>query len=65
MYVTKSGTSMATPIVTGAIALLLSKEPELTTLDVKMRIRECAVDLGRKHAHQGWGMLDIEKLLRL
>ena len=62
-YINKSGTSMATPVVTGAVALLLSHYPELTNKEVKMCIRNSSLDLGRPHAIQGWGMLNIEGLL--
>ncbi len=62
-YTKKSGTSMAAPIVTGAIALLLSKYPRFTPKDVKLRLYERAVDLGLPAAKQGWGMVDIGRLL--
>lgn len=64
-YTEKSGTSMSTPVVSGAIALLLSKSPELSTRDVKMKLREFSDDLGYPHGKQGWGRLNIEKLLSL
>ncbi len=63
MYVAKSGTSMSTPIVSGAVALLLSQQPDLTPKDVKMKIRECGTDLGYPQNKQGWGLLNIERLL--
>ncbi|HIT90736.1 MAG TPA: S8 family peptidase [Candidatus Merdenecus merdavium] len=63
-YCKKSGTSMATPVVSGAIALLLSKYPDMNNLEVKMRLRECAVDLGLPRNQQGWGLLDVQKLLK-
>lgn len=63
MYTIKSGTSMATPVVSGAIALLLSAHPELTNREVKLRLRSCAVDLGQHWEKQGWGLLNIRKLL--
>jgi serine protease AprX len=63
MYTVKSGTSMATPIVSGAIALLLSKYPNMTNKDVKLRLRESAVDLGYPWSKQGWGLLNIPRLL--
>lgn len=63
-YTVKSGTSMATPVVSGAVALLLERYPELTNLEIKMRIRECADDLGRPKSRQGWGMLNVERLLK-
>ena len=62
-YTSKSGTSMATPLVSGAIALLLQKYPEMSNRDVKLHLRERAVDIGLPRNQQGWGMLDIERLL--
>lgn len=62
-YAGKSGTSMATPLVSGALALLLEKHPEMTNRDVKMRLWERAVDLGMPRNQQGHGVLDIGRLL--
>lgn len=62
-YIAKSGTSMATPLVSGAIALLLEKYPDMSNRDVKLYLREKAVDLGLPHNQQGWGMLDLKRLL--
>lgn len=62
-YAKKSGTSMAAPIVSGAVALLLSKYPRFTPKDVKLRLYERAVDLGLPRQKQGWGMVDIGRLL--
>lgn len=62
-YTVKSGTSMSTPLVSGAIALLLEKYPEMTNRDVKLRLRERAVDLGLPRNQQGWGMLDVARLV--
>lgn len=63
-YTQKSGTSMATPLVSGALALLLEKYPELSNRDVKLKLRERAVDIGLPRNQQGWGMVDVEELLR-
>lgn len=63
-YVEKSGTSMSTPLVSGAIALLLEKYPDMNNRDVKLALMERSVDLGLPRNQQGWGMLDVEKLLR-
>ncbi|WP_461812102.1 S8 family peptidase [Faecalimonas sp.] len=64
-YSCKSGTSMATPVVSGAIALLLSKYPEMTNVEVKLRLRQTCVDLGQCKNQQGWGELCIKKLLSI
>jgi serine protease AprX len=63
MYTVKSGTSMATPVVSGAIALLLGAHPDLSNKEVKLRLRACAVDLGQHWEKQGWGLLNVRKLL--
>lgn len=62
-YTKKSGTSMATPMVSGCIALLLSKHPNLTGKDVKIKLMKSTNDLGFSQAHQGWGLIDVRKLL--
>lgn len=62
-YTTKSGTSMSTPMVSGAIALLLSRYPDLNNLEVKIRLKNSAVDLGLPHARQGWGLLNVKNLV--
>lgn len=64
MYSIKSGTSMATPIVSGAIALLLCKYPDMNNVEVKLRLLMRAEDMGRDYHAQGRGILNIEKLLK-
>lgn len=64
LYQIKSGTSMSTPIVSGAIALLLEKYPQMSGKDVKLKLRESCMDLGLPHNQQGWGLLDLEQLLQ-
>ena len=64
-YIYKSGTSMATPMVSAAIALLLSKEPHLSNKDVKKSLLSSARNLGLPWQQQGAGMLDIKKLLQI
>ena len=62
-YMIKSGTSMSTPLVSGAIALLLEKHPHMSNRDVKLLLRERCVDLGLPQNQQGWGGLDVCRLL--
>lgn len=64
-YATKSGTSMSTPKVSGAIALMLEKDPYLTNVEIKMLLKEAAVDLGYSRNQQGWGLLDMDAFLKL
>lgn len=64
-YCAKSGSSMATPVVSGAVCLLLSREPWLTNVEVKMRLRESAEDLGLPKARQGWGRVNLPRLLKI
>ena len=54
---------MSTPLVSGAVALLLERYPQMTNRDVKLRLIERAVDMGRPHNQQGWGLLDVGRLL--
>lgn len=63
LYSSQSGTSMATPVVAGCIALMLEKNPSLTNKEIKRRIFETAVDLGYDKNHQGWGMIHPEGLI--
>lgn len=60
-YISKTGTSMATPMVSGAIACLLSKSPELTNTEVKLKLRDSSRQI--PGTETGWGLLDISKLL--
>lgn len=62
-YAYRSGTSMSTPIVSGAIALLLEKYPSMTNKGVKLRLMESCDDLGFSKYQQGWGQLNVERLL--
>ena len=54
---------MATPVVSGCIALMLSKYPDMTNIEVKMRLRESATDMGLPRKQQGWGRIDVEKMI--
>lgn len=62
-YFSLSGTSMSTPIVSGAIALLLEKYKDLKPDDVKLMLKKCCKNLHLPKNQQGWGLLDVYKLL--
>ncbi len=63
MYVSKSGTSMATAVVSGGVALLLSKEKNMDNVEVKLRLKERAVDVGLPQNQQGWGVFDLKRFM--
>jgi serine protease AprX len=63
-YEQKSGTSMSTPIVSGGIALLLCRYPEMAPREVKIRLRNSSTNLHLPHEKQGWGLLNVERLLK-
>ena len=62
-YVIKSGTSMATPVVSGAAALALQKFPDMCNEECKSKIQFTATDLGLPWNRQGWGMINVRRLL--
>ena len=63
-YTVKSGSSMATPVVSGAVALLMEKYPRISNVEVKLRLRETCIHLPGA-GEQGWGMLNIRDFLKL
>ena len=54
-YETLSGTSMATPMVSGVVALMLSKNPNLTPAEVRQILHDTALDLGASGWDQYYG----------
>jgi len=55
---TKTGTSMACPHVSGTAALILQKHPDWAPDEVKMSLRNSAVDIGEDITTQGYGRID-------
>jgi beta propeller repeat protein len=64
-HVQVAGTSMATPIVSGAVALLKQKHPDWTPEEIKMALKNTAVDIGEDINTQGHGRMDILEATRL
>ena len=59
-----SGTSMATPMVTGAVAQMLQKWPDLKPAQVKSKLRKNARDFGLQPVFQGSGALVIGDIFK-
>ncbi len=59
-YLVRNGTSMATPCVAGCMALMLSKNPELTPADICRILEETAVsNEPGKNNITGYGRVDV------
>lgn len=63
-YTTKSGTSMAAPVVSGAIALLTELHPDFTPQEIKLRLYERAYPRGKQIGKKCWGIVHVENLIR-
>lgn len=57
-----SGTSMATPLVSGAVALLLNKHGSLSSRDVKKKLMDSCIDLKEEKENQGAGLVNLQNL---
>ena len=53
---------MAAPIVSGAMALLLSKYPDMSNVEAKLKLRSSSRRVEAEMT-QGWGLLQVEQLL--
>jgi len=64
-YAFSSGTSMATPHVTGLVGLMLSVNPNLHVEDIRRLLHENATDLGASGFDDfyGWGRIDAKATL--
>ncbi len=62
-YIPKSGTSMSTPVVSGAGALVFQKYPDMCNLELKYRMWKSCEDLHLPVPQQGHGRLRIDWLL--
>jgi subtilisin family serine protease len=64
-YVSMSGTSMATPHASGAVAILRQFNPSATSAQIKEALMFSARDLGTQGEdnNYGWGVIDIRRAL--
>jgi subtilisin family serine protease len=58
-----SGTSQAAAHVTGALALKLQQQPQLSLSQVQRLLQHTAMDLRYPAMQQGWGLIEVERLL--
>lgn len=63
-YEVKSGTSMSVPIVCGALALALEKNPYLRPAEIKMLLYD-TVSEKIKNLSPSWGILDVDNLMKM
>ncbi len=61
-YLSMSGTSMATPMVAGSVALMVQKKPGLTPADAKSILEKTAKQLGTKTPNNdyGYGRINVK-----
>ncbi len=65
-YTTHSGTSMSTPFISGALALLYEKEGNVLPEQAKRALKSTAIPIrGEPRISQGAGVADITKMLNV
>ena len=64
-YKTLSGTSMATPFVTGIIACLLEKNPDLTPQEIRTILQSTASTLGYNVTAEGYGLINTTNVFEI
>ncbi|NUR87818.1 MAG: S8 family serine peptidase, partial [Nonomuraea sp.] len=64
LYTAASGTSMATPHVAGAVAIMAQRHPDWTAQQLKTALMSTAKDDGFSVYEQGAGRVDLERAIR-
>lgn len=64
-YTSLSGSSMATPLVSGSLALLFNKYEKLSPREAKTKILQSTIDLNENKDTQGAGMINLEKIFKV
>ena len=54
---------MSTPVISGACALMLEKDPALSNVEIKRRLLLGADDLGYNRNIQGWGKFNLKRFM--
>ena len=64
-YAKLQGTSMATPHITGAVALILSINPNLNFNDVYNILKSSSIQIGQlpRNDYYGWGLVNVYRAL--
>ena len=65
-YVTFNGTSSSAPVVTGAVALLLSADPDLTPREIKNLLYTSTgkESFSAEKSGQGFGRIDLDTAMK-
>lgn len=64
-YREESGTSVSTPLVAGAAALLLEAKPTLTPIQVRETLKLTADNASTPDNHRGWGRINVMAAITL
>lgn len=64
-YTSLTGTSMSAPIVSGVVALMLQKNPNLTHFEVKRLLIESCTKIGVNQFEEGAGVLNLNNLFSM
>ena len=64
-HVQISGTSMATPYIAGVVAILKQAHPDWTPSEIKMALKNSAIDINENNFIQGAGRVNLAEAIKL